>query len=195
MPEPARYWMWALGLLVEMATPVFAQILVLEEAPVQRSHLPERFGLFTIIVLGESIVVTGLGVAGTQWAVGSVVVAALGFAAVASLWWLYFDHVLDESAVEHAYTNGVRELFVGFSWAYGHLAIYIGLAATAVGIEFAIGGRWIPRWEGALGQRSAAGSPSTLSLCRSCTRSLPSRSRDGPRPRASALPPSLWSSP
>jgi low temperature requirement protein LtrA len=144
VPEPARYWMWALGLLVEMATPVFAQILVLEEAPVQRSHLPERFGLFTIIVLGESIVVTGLGVAGTQWAVGSVVVAALGFAAVASLWWLYFDHVLDESAVEHAYTNGVRELFVGFSWAYGHLAIYIGLAATAVGIEFAIGGAMDP---------------------------------------------------
>jgi low temperature requirement protein LtrA len=139
VPEPARYWVWAIGLLVEFSAPILAQFLVLEEAPVQRSHLPERFGLFTIVVLGESIVVTGLGVSDTQWAVSSVVVAALGFAAVGSLWWLYFDHVLDESAVEYAFTSGVRELLVGFSWAYGHLAIYVGLTAIAVGIEFAIG--------------------------------------------------------
>jgi low temperature requirement protein LtrA len=42
----------------------------------------------------------------------------------------------------------VRELLVGFSWAYGHLAICIGLAATAVGIEFAIGGAMDPTLEG-----------------------------------------------
>jgi low temperature requirement protein LtrA len=142
--EPARYWMWALGLLVEIATPILAQFVVLEEAPVQISHLPERFGLFTIIVLGESIVVTGLGVADTEWAVSSVLVAALGFAVVGCLWWLYFDHVLDELAVERAYTGGVRELLIGFAWAYGHLAIYIGLATIAVGIELAIGGAMDP---------------------------------------------------
>jgi len=138
VPEPARYWVWGLGLLVEMATPILAQFLVLDDAPVQRSHLPERFGLFTIVLLGESVLVTGVGVSDTAWATGSVVVAVLGFAAVGCLWWLYFDHVVDESAVEHAFTNGVRELLVGFSWAYLHLAIYTGLAATAVGIEFAI---------------------------------------------------------
>lgn len=65
----------------------------------------------------------------------------------------YFDHVIDEAAVEHAFTNGVREVLVGFSWAYGHLAVYIGLAATAVGIEFAIGGAIDPTLEG--GARAA----------------------------------------
>ena len=110
---------------------------MLDGLPVQVSHLPERLGLFTIIVLGESVVVTGVGVADTEWAVRSVVVAVLGFAAVGCLWWLYFDRV-DESAVERAYTGGMRELLVGFAWAYGHLFIYAGLAATAVGIEFAI---------------------------------------------------------
>jgi low temperature requirement protein LtrA len=153
VPEPARYWMWGLGLLIEMATPVLAQFLVLEEAPIQRSHVPERFGLFTIVVLGESVLVTGVGVSDTEWAAGSVAVAVLGFAAVGCLWWLYFDHVIDESAVEHAFTHGVRELLVGFSWAYGHLAIYIGLAATAVGIEFAISGAMDPTLEG--GARAA----------------------------------------
>jgi low temperature requirement protein LtrA len=153
VPEPVRYWVWGLGLLVEMATPILAQFLVLDEAPVQRSHVPERFGLFTIVVLGESVLVTGVGVSDTEWAAGSVAVAVLGFAAVGCLWWLYFDHVIDESAVEHAFTNGVRELLVGFSWAYGHLAVYIGLAATAVGIEFAIDGAMDPTLEG--GARAA----------------------------------------
>ena len=138
--EPARYWAWGLGLLVELATPVLGQLRVLASAPVQRSHLPERFGLFTIIVLGESIVVTGLGVSSTAWAPESVLIGALGFVIVGCLWWLYFDHVLDASAVERAFTNGVRELLAGFGWAYGHLAIWMALAATAVGIELAISG-------------------------------------------------------
>ena len=138
VPEPARYGVWILGIaVIEIATPFFTQLTVLEELPFQISHLPERLGLFTIIVLGESIVVTGLGVADTKWAVGSVIVAALGFAAVGCLWWLYFDRV-DESAVERAYAGGVRELLIGFAWAYGHLLVYVGLAATAVGIELAI---------------------------------------------------------
>jgi low temperature requirement protein LtrA len=139
VPEPARYGLWVLGIIVvEIATPLFAQLTVLEELPFQVSHLPERLGLFTIIVLGESRVVTGVGVADTEWATGSVLVAALGFASVGCLWWLYFDRV-DESAVERAYTGGVRELLIGFAWAYGHLLVYAGLAATAVGIELAIG--------------------------------------------------------
>jgi low temperature requirement protein LtrA len=139
VPEPARYGLWVIGIIVvEIATPFFVQLTVLEELPIQVSHLPERLGLFTIIVLGESIVVTGLGVADTEWAIGSVMVAALGFAVVGSLWWLYFDRV-DESAVERAYTGGVKELLIGFAWAYGHLLIYAGLAVIAVGIELAIG--------------------------------------------------------
>lgn len=96
--------------------------------------------MFTIVVLGESILVTGVGVSDTEWAAGSVAVAVLGFAAVGCLWWIYFDRVADASAVEHAFTNGVRELLVGFAWAYGHLAIYAALTATAVGIQVAIGG-------------------------------------------------------
>jgi low temperature requirement protein LtrA len=48
-------------------------------------------------------------VSDTEWAAGSVAVAVLGFAAVGCLWWLYFDHVIEESAVEDAFTHGVRE--------------------------------------------------------------------------------------
>jgi low temperature requirement protein LtrA len=137
VPEPGRYWLWAAGLLVEFATPVVSQFSEIGRGPLQVSHLPERYGLFTIIVLGESVVVTGTAVADADWATESVMVAAFGFAAVGCLWWLYFDQV-DEVVVERAYRGGVRALLIGFCWAYGHLAIYAALAMTAVGVELAI---------------------------------------------------------
>ncbi len=139
MPEPIRFWIWGLGLLVEFATPMLSQILALGKGPVQASHLPERFGLFTIVVLGESIVVAGVGVRASEWAPSSVIVAILGFCVIGCLWWLYFDRVIDESEIERAFMSGIGRLLVGFSWVYGHLVLYIALAVTAVGIELAIG--------------------------------------------------------
>ena len=136
VPEPARYWLWAAGLAVELATPMLAEFTV-PWSPVQVSHLAERFGLFTIIVLGESIVVTGAALVDTDWNFASVVVAVFGFAVVGCAWWLYFDRV-DESAVERSLTGSFGQRLLGFVWSYGHLIIFAGLAMTAVGIELAI---------------------------------------------------------
>jgi hypothetical protein len=66
-----------------------------------------------------------------------VLTASLGFVIVACLWWLYFERV-DEEAVARAYTGRVRDLVRGFTWAYGHLLVYAGLTAMAVGIEMSI---------------------------------------------------------
>ena len=138
LPEPTRYWLWGVALFVEVATPVVAHLSILPSIPIQVSHMPERFGLFTIIVLGESIIVTGLGVADTSWRPGSVLVAVSGFVIVACLWWLYFDHV-DNEVMYRSYSAGVRELLLGYFWSYAHLVIFASLTAIAVGIEFAIG--------------------------------------------------------
>ena len=53
---PLRYWVWAIALLVLMAAPAFA-VRAYEGQPFDSRHIPERYGLFTIIVLGESVVV------------------------------------------------------------------------------------------------------------------------------------------
>lgn len=146
-PEPIRFWIWGIGLLIEFATPVYAQLAGLRGGPVQASHLPERFGLFTIVVLGESIVVTGVGVRDSAWAPSSIAVASLGFTAVGGIWWLYFDRVLPESEVERAFRSGIRRLAVGFAWLYAHLVLYVALTATAVGIQLAIAEANGPRLE------------------------------------------------
>jgi low temperature requirement protein LtrA len=137
VPVPAAYGLWIVALAIEVSAPFVAQVAVRQEMPAQTSHLPERFGLFTLVVLGESVVVTGTAVSGTDWNWPSVLTASLGFIIVACLWWLYFDRV-DEEAVARAYTGNVRDLVRGFAWAYGHLLVYAGLAAMSVGIEMSI---------------------------------------------------------
>ena len=99
--------------------------------------MPERFGLFTLIVLGESIVVLTSAVIGTSWGLGSALAAMGGFTVAACLWWLYFDHV-DEEAIGQSFTSGVAGVVRSHVWGYGHLAVWAGIAAASIGIEFAV---------------------------------------------------------
>jgi low temperature requirement protein LtrA len=90
VPAPLRYVMWGVGLAIEYAMPRIAQRFH-AIVPVDAAHVPERFALFTIIVLGESVVAVALGTSDSHWRLASAATAALGFAVVACLWWLYFD--------------------------------------------------------------------------------------------------------
>jgi low temperature requirement protein LtrA len=94
-------------------------------------HIPERYGLFTIIVLGESVVGVVAGLAGVHVTAAAGVTGVLGFALAAAIWWLYFEFVqplgLDRARLRAA-----------FFWGYGHLAVYAGIAAAAVGVKLAV---------------------------------------------------------
>ncbi len=120
-PESLRYGLWALALLVEMGTPVLGYSTV-RSVPGHVSHMPERFGLFTLIVLGKSIVVLTSGVVETSWRPVSALTAVSGFTVVACIWWLYFDHV-DEEAIGQSFTSGVAGVVRSHVWGYGNLAV------------------------------------------------------------------------
>ncbi len=131
VPEPARYAVWAAGLLVELLAPILAVgTLSNPRMSFHPRHIPERYGLFTIIVLGESVLAVALGTADTDWAPAALLTAALGFVVAACVWWLYFDHV-GSSGIE----LGPRPAFY---WGYGHFAVYAGIAAFGVGTQLAI---------------------------------------------------------
>jgi low temperature requirement protein LtrA len=129
-----RYALWAAGILVEAAAPIVATKRG-GGVPLHLDHLPERFGMFVILVLGESVASVALGVHDTHWAPASVLVAAVGFVAVAAMWWLYFDlggaagkrNLIDDGDDQE---SGVADAYV-----YGHLPLMLGLAVFAVGIE------------------------------------------------------------
>jgi low temperature requirement protein LtrA len=131
VPIPVRFGFWVVGLIVDFATPIFAGRLHSQLAP-HAAHLPERFGLFTLIVLGESIVAVVNSVAEREWNLQSAIAAAFGFSIAFSFWWLYFDN-LDASAIGAARTTDRVNIYQ--LWLYAHLPLVIGLTATGVGIE------------------------------------------------------------
>jgi low temperature requirement protein LtrA len=131
VPGPGRYAVWAVGLFVELLGPILAvRTLSNPRVSFHPRHIPERYGLFTIIVLGESVLAVAVGTADTNWEPSAVLTAAFGFVVAACIWWLYFDHV-GSSGIE----LGPRPAFY---WGYGHFAVYAGIAAFGVGTQLAI---------------------------------------------------------
>ena len=136
-PAPARYACWAVAVAAEAAAPIMATMRS-AGLPLHFEHLPERFGLFVILVLGESVAAIAVGVNETHWEPVTVTVAALGFVVAVSLWWTYFD--LAGAAATHTLADrgGHRSTLLHDIYAYGHWPIALGLAAAGVGIEGAI---------------------------------------------------------
>jgi low temperature requirement protein LtrA len=98
--------------------------------PTSATHLPERWALFTLIVLGESVAAVALQTADTNWRFRSATAAVLGFATVAAVWWLYYDR---QSNI--ALRGSTMSVVV---YSYAHIPLLIGLAAMGAGVRLLI---------------------------------------------------------
>ncbi|MEV7804474.1 low temperature requirement protein A [Microbispora sp. NPDC088329] len=97
-------------------------------------HIAERYGLFTIILLGESVLAAsrGVGRALDADAVGGrfVVIAAAGLILLFALWWLYFLGPAGDGLTDRRHRS--------YLWGYGHYGIFAALAALGAGLEVAV---------------------------------------------------------
>jgi low temperature requirement protein LtrA len=137
----ARLLLWIAAVAVDAAGPVLATRRE-DRAPLHMEHLPERFGLLVILVLGEAVGGAATGVHDAGWTAPSVAVGVAGFVIAAALWWNYFDVTADHSEQElhdaedtdpaghGAPTDERHDLFV-----YGHLPLTTGIVVVGVGIE------------------------------------------------------------
>lgn len=133
VPEPYRFFLWFIAFAVDLATPYVLR-RAQAAAPLDVSHLPERFGLFTILVLGESIVAVTVGLSHVSWQLSTTLVGILGLGTATCLWWINFDH-LEGSVVRR---RGDRRNWRPTVWIYSHLPLAIGLAMLGVSVEIAI---------------------------------------------------------
>jgi low temperature requirement protein LtrA len=133
VPTPLRFWIWGLGLIIDFITPVLGQKFI-QQFPPNMTHIPERMGLFTIIVLGESLfaAITGLSKQ-DDWGITATAIAVLGLVSAFSLWWMYFETV-DGSPLSQGQNHPER----GLLWLYLHLPLAIGITAAGVGTKYAI---------------------------------------------------------
>jgi low temperature requirement protein LtrA len=132
IPAPARFVVWCVALVIDLGTPWFA-VKHSVDAPPDATHLPERFGLFTLILLGESVVAVMHGMKGQEtWTVPAATAAFLGMATAFVLWWWYFDGV-GGAADRHIRSH--RDALRFHVWSYAHLPFYVGVAIVFAGIQ------------------------------------------------------------
>jgi low temperature requirement protein LtrA len=103
--------------------------------PLDVSHLPERFGLFTILVLGESLAAVMTGLRHLDWALDPVMTAAFGVGVATTLWWMYFDNA-EGSVVRRSEADG--RTWRPTAWIYTHLPLAAALAVVGVAMEHAV---------------------------------------------------------
>jgi low temperature requirement protein LtrA len=128
-----RVALWACAAAVDLLTPRLLRSR-LARIRFEPAHLPERFGLFLIIAMGESVV--AIGAAAVQQPIGAARLTAVGlaYALVCALWWVYFHFAA--SAVRYAVrTAAVQTEVVRTVLSYGHLVFIGAIIAVAVGLN------------------------------------------------------------
>ncbi|CNF53391.1 Probable low temperature requirement protein A [Mycobacterium tuberculosis] len=132
LPPSARVPAFAALALLELAVPRWAE----RAAPTawHPHHIAERYGLFTIILLGESVLAATRGVAGAleedEISSPFVVIAVSGLVVLFALWWLYFLAPAGEGLNDRRHRS--------YRWGYGHYFLFSALAALGAGLEVAV---------------------------------------------------------
>lgn len=132
-----RIALWAAAALIDTLTPQLIRRRM-TETHFHSGHLPERFGLFLIIALGETIIAIGTPVTASEH-IGADVLAAVAaaFVLTAALWWVYFAFAA--SAMQFAVATADKQFdMVRHVLSYAHLALVSGIVATAVGMHVAV---------------------------------------------------------
>jgi low temperature requirement protein LtrA len=139
----ARTVLWLAALALDYGAPLvtywvpWRKRLHMDAWQVETSHFAERFQLFIIIALGESIVVTGATTSALDLGAARIAAFAIAFLTTAAMWWLYFTYVarIAERRLElsHDRTRLARD-----GYTYLHVVMVAGIIVSAVGDELVI---------------------------------------------------------
>jgi low temperature requirement protein LtrA len=130
-----RIALWAAAVAIDYAGPAWLtreRLRGLQHVAV--AHFAERYGLFVIICLGESIVAIGLGAAAGHPHLGAQLITAVTLALLITvgMWWTYFDRYA-ATAEERLREHDDPVLAAADGYSYLHLLIVAGIITFAVG--------------------------------------------------------------
>lgn len=123
-----QFWTFWPMVALELLVPVWAERA--RRTPWHPHHIAERFGLFTLILLGESLLASANAIIGARNSgthiEGLLGLAIAGIVTAAALWWVYFSR--DQG--DHLTTP--RR---GFAFGYAHYFVFAAIGAVSAGIE------------------------------------------------------------
>jgi low temperature requirement protein LtrA len=116
--------------VVELGGPVLAEVR-LGGTPWNAGHIAERYGLLTIIALGEVLFGTVTSVAALVekqgWSIQAALVALAGVGLTFGLWWTYF--IIPSSQILRRHRRRA------VAWGYSHILLFASIAATGAGLH------------------------------------------------------------
>jgi low temperature requirement protein LtrA len=132
LDAPLRYAVWAVAAIIDFSTPWFA-VPHTVDLPPDSAHLPERLGLFMIILLGDAVIAVMQGMESQEtWRPAAAITAFLGMTILFLVWWWYFDGA-DAAAEQRVSTR--RDAVRLHAWSYAHLPLYLAVIVTGVGLR------------------------------------------------------------
>lgn len=125
LPAPGNYILWLAALAIEIGNVFLPKTRQLQTLlPPDPHHMIERYGIFTLIVLGESFIKTISAASGFMINIETLLFSLFGIGIVFGLWWLYFNDS-EKSSLKPAH-------WAPYVWIYAHLPLTIGLTAFGV---------------------------------------------------------------
>lgn len=138
-----RLWLWLAALCIDYVSPALSLRVpglgkaVTADWTVEGGHIAERVGLFVIICLGESVLVTGATFAGLTWTNEVVLAAIVAFLGTLAMWWLYFSASYEAASDVIASSDDPGKL-ARRAYTYCRILIVGGIIVTAVGEELSL---------------------------------------------------------
>lgn len=132
----AREIIWAAAAVVDLSTPSILRRR-LRLLHFDAAHLAERFGLFVLIALGESVVAVGTSTPLGELTASSGFAVAAAFALSCGLWWVYFHFAADAMRFSLS-TARVQLDITRLVLSYGHLSFIASIVVIAVGLRESI---------------------------------------------------------
>ncbi|WAB80332.1 low temperature requirement protein A [Microcella daejeonensis] len=139
----AQLPLWAAALAVELLGPAFRYwmprlgVSPPETWQVAGGHMAERAGLFMIIALGESIIITGTLFSRSELTTPSVLAFLAAFVSTILFWLLYFSHGAEHGArfIQASRNTGI---IARLTYTYLHMVLVAGIVLVAVGDELVL---------------------------------------------------------
>jgi low temperature requirement protein LtrA len=138
-----RLAVWALALLIEYVSPSLGFWTpglgrsTTADWDIEGGHMAERCGLFVIIALGESILVTGVKFGNLPLTATTVAAFAVSFIGSVAMWWIYFN-IGAERASRRIASAGDPGRIARLAYTYMHLLLVAGIILAAVGDELVL---------------------------------------------------------